>query len=165
MKSPSEPAFTIVDRRGQNHNPEPEPEKVVALEEGGKRKKQTWEEVVYQLVIAQAGQGVLLMVGRATGSRSDKKGPFVADYLLFPVVTDNTFDWRPHAKKRLDTFLNCDCTIAHGACAVHKLYLPQWMQQDQERYQRMASQPVPKTLEMLHQAEMAKRQTNIMVPR
>lgn len=161
MKSPSEPAFTIVDKRGQNHNPEPE--KVTPIEIVGKGKKETWKEIAYMMVIAQGSPGMLLMLGRAVGVRSDGK-PFTADWLLFPLITDGTLDWRPHAKKRLDTFLNCECSIAHGTCSVHKLYLPQWMQQDQERYAQMGAKQVPLPLEILQKTEMAKRQTNIVVP-
>jgi hypothetical protein len=158
MKSPSNPGFTVVDRRGQNHTPEPEiiPEVRPA--------SQTWEDVDYLYTLAQHPQFGMLMLGRAVGVRSDGK-PFMADYVLFPRVTNNTIDWRPHSKKRLDTFLNCECSIAHGPCAVHKLYLPKWLEQDLERMQRLSAEPVSRALEALHHAELAKQKSNLVVAR
>lgn len=162
MKSTNDSGFTIVDRRGQNRAPELEP--VSPAPQAAPQKNQTWTSLAYLYTLQQHPEFGLLMLGRSIGERSDGK-PFAADYILFPVVTENTIDWRPVAKKRLDTFLNCECSIAHGACSMHKLYLPQWLKQDMERMQRMSTEPVPRALEVLHQAELAKQKSNLVVTR
>lgn len=160
MKSNSEPSFTVVDKRGQAHIETGKPKTIEAPATLGD--KSTWKNVAYLVALIPGGQGNLIVAGRAVGLRSDGK-PFVADYIL-PPVWPKDLNWTEQAKKRLDTFLGCDCN-EHGPCAVHKVYLLQWVNADTQRLQLMASQPVPEAVEVLMRAEQSRAQSRIVVPR
>lgn len=162
-----EPAFTIIDKRGQNHAAEEAPAQPETHAVISAQATKSWKEVAYKFEVVPTGQGVVVMLLRATGTRGDDK-PFVADYLLHPMDA-NEFekleDWKKIAKKRLDTFLGCQCTIAHGNCSVHKLALQQWPKADMRRYEIMNQRPMPGPMEMLARTEMARVRNNIFIPR
>jgi len=171
MKSTSkEPAFTIVDKRGQSRSEDTGIQIAVApplmpqeLPAAG-ADMATWKGVGYMLAATPMGPNQLLVLGRAVGLRSDDK-TFVGDYALMPIWPENLDDWRPKARERLDTFLHCDCSVASGTCALHRLYVAQWRTADQQRFEFMASQPMPEALEMYHRAEAMRAQSKIVVPR
>ena len=152
--------FEVVDRRrSKEHHEEP-----VKLEETGP--KGEWKDVAYVLAWMPSRDGSLMGIGRAVGIRSDGVGPFTADYVL-PNIWKSGFDWTLEARKRLDTFLNCDCTRS-GPCAVHRIYLPQWIKADSQRIEMHNSLPLPECVEVLMRAEVAaqakKKESNLVVP-
>jgi hypothetical protein len=156
--------FVINDRRGQKKEPRQDIQIVQAqLEEN--TDKSSWKEVCFPMLLmnVQTGQGQppqTIVMGRAAGERSDGR-VFIADYAL-PQVWEAGFDWTKYAQKRLDTFLGCDCKET-VPCATHKMYLPQWQQQDMQRLSAIAQAPVPRPLEILMMAEQARR-SNLIVP-
>lgn len=156
--SSKEPAFTVIDRRGQNRDEEP----VVPAspEEGVQPGK--WTEVCFHLEPAQVGNSIVLL-GRATGLRGDGR-VYVADYLVTPIITDENIDWRKKAQERLDTFLACDCQFARGTCALHKLYLPQWQKADMQRMTLFGQRALPLPLERLQEAATRQAKTNLVIP-
>lgn len=160
--------FEVIDRRGSK---KPEPAAIPVVEEKiqvtGDRS--SWEEVKYAIAWrpvpqSQPGPLQIIIMGRALGLRSDGL-PFIADYWMTPDYDDSR-DWEKQSKKRLDTFLNCECNDFHP-CAVHQMYFPQWVERDSQRLNLAGTKPVPKVLEILHKAEMARmeRAKNIAVPR
>lgn len=122
--------------------------------------KSSWKNIGYLVVLAQNSNGPVMM-GRAVGLRSDGR-PFVGDYTLAPIWKED-FMWQPHAKKRLDTFLNCAC-IEHSPCSTHKLYFENWQRADLERINAIVSEPLPEAIEILMRAEMARQQSRIVAP-
>lgn len=142
------PSFDILDRRGGN-KPE-EPAAPVKTEDF--TDKSSWKEVAYGMTIAPINNA-LIICARAFGLRCDEKA-FCADYWIAGKWTEG-FDWTPIAKKRLDTFLGCSCNSA-GACAIHQMYVKQWMEQD---YQRMAleqQEEPPEVVKIFIKAEEAR---------
>ena len=155
--------FKVVDRRKEKAEAETEVTAPVAIiEPVASADKGTWEEVKYGVAFRPAHGGVIIL-GRAMGLRSDGL-PFIADY-WFSADWDDNRDWEAQSKKRLDTFLNCDCN-SHAPCAIHKMYFDQWLQQDTQRLTLAGTKPVPKVLEILHKAELARRANppNLAVP-
>ena len=153
----------MIDRRGEK-----KPEQIVAKPEQAVKDspeaKGAWDDVTYMVVLAQGPTGQIMVLGRAVGLREDGE-TFVADW-IFPPLWQEGFRWEPEVKKRLDTFLNCDCTIS-GPCSIHKMYIPQWMQADTQRLNLLAAAPVPRALETLTKAEQAraKSKPNLVIPR
>lgn len=161
MKSTSEPSFTFVDKRGQNRAEEEAPPQA---EEHGAisiSQKKTWKEVCYRFDIVRLKDG-LGVVCIAVGERGDGK-PFCASYLTHPLDINDGVDWKPLAKKRLDTFLGCDCSISRGQCGLHKLSTAQWARVDEQRYMKISAHPVPRPLEILSRAVQAHQAANIIL--
>lgn len=154
--------FEIKDRRGERKlDPVPVAKLVDHLEaQLTSGDKSTWLEVKAAIAPAQIQQPppqppTLIMVGRVLGLRSDDL-PFIADYWLSPDY-DDCRDWEKQARKRLDTFLGCDCA-SHAPCGIHKMYIPQWQQADMQRLTLAGTKPLPRVLEVLHKAQMARVQ-------
>lgn len=152
-----------MDRRGQKKAEPVEVEKPIV----SSTDKSEWEEVKYAIAwrpIPSNGPLQIIIIGRALGLRSDGL-PFIADYWLTADYDDNR-DWEEQAKKRLDTFLGCECS-SHAPCAIHRMYIEQWEKQDIHRSQLCGQKKVPKVLEVLHKAERARREAaqNIAIPR
>jgi hypothetical protein len=156
----------VIDRRrDKKEEPTPAVETIPVSAGDGS----SWEEVKYAVACRvvqqnQPGPLQLIIMGRVLGLRSDGI-PFVADY-WFSADYDDCRDWETQAKKRLDTFLGCGCDT-FSPCAVHKMYFEQWEKADIQRLTLAGQKPVPKVLEILHQAEMARQQRakNISLPR
>lgn len=160
--------FEVIDRRG-GRKPDPAPAEVIEAAPESTGDKSGWEEVKYAIAWRpvpqqQPGPLSIILLGRALGLRSDGL-PFIADYWFSADYEDNR-DWEVQAKNRLDTFLNCDCND-YSPCVVHQMYFKQWVQVDSQRLELAGSKPVPKVLEILHKAEMARqeRARTIAVPR
>lgn len=157
--------FEFKDRRGDKK--ETPPVVLVASDPQPTGDRSRWLEVKAAIAPAQIQQPhpqppALIIVGRVLGLRSDNL-PFIADYWLSPDY-DDCRDWEGQARKRLDTFLGCDCSN-HTPCSIHKMYIPQWKQADMQRLTLAGSKPVPKVLEVLHKAELARQAAGIVVPR
>jgi len=159
MKSSSEPAFTVVDKRGQARVETPAPI-IVAPEPGVKPDRSFWKSTDLLIVLNNV-QGQMMILGRAVGLRSDDCF-FCADW-VFPPRWHDGLDWPKEARKRLNTFLNCDCTNA-GPCAEHKFNLPQWMRADGERLNLLGREPISEAVEVMQRVEQA-RQPVITRPR
>lgn len=123
--------------------------------------KTTWKNVAYMIVLF-GSQGGPLVCGRAVGLRSDGKF-FVADW-IFPPIYPEHFDWTVESRKRLDTFLGCDC-MSTAPCGVHKMYIPQWQEADGQRIALIGSAPVPEAVEVMMKAEQARKSSQIAIPR
>lgn len=154
--------FEFHDRRGSN-KPEvltivEEPESVITAEGKGE-----WRDIAYLIVPTQA-QGGLLIMGRGVGVRKDGEGPFVVDYPFAP-IWPKELNWVEEVNKRLDTFLNCNCKHGGLQCAVHKMYLPQWIRADTQRLNLAGNAPLSEALELLVKAERAAAENKIVVPR
>ena len=158
--------FEIKDRRGSNKE---EPLAVVApvteaVSETSVDRK-SWKNIphnpAYMIVMIPSNAGPLV-AGRAVGIRSDEKC-FIADYFL-PQIYPANFDWTAEARKRLDTFLGCECSSA-SPCAVHKMQQPQWIKNDTQRLELIGSSPVPEAIEIMVKAERARAASGILVPR
>lgn len=153
----------IVDRR-RNKDHHVEPVKAAEPEKG----KGGWKSVGYMIQLRPASGGMPIPIGRAVGVRDDGMGPFAADYIL-PNIWGPDFNWQSHAKKRLDTFVNCECR-SQARCAVHELLMPQWETEDVRRINTANEAPMPEAIELFMRAEIAARasrnpQPNIVVPR
>jgi hypothetical protein len=160
--------FEFRDKRGDKKEVPPTIA-LVASESKPAGDRSTWLEVKAAISPAQIQQSphqppALVIMGRVLGLRSDEL-PFIADYWL-SADYDDCRDWEAQARKRLDTFLNCDCS-SHSPCAVHKMYIPQWQTADMKRLALVGTKPVPRVLEVLHKAEMARAQRSqaIALPR
>ena len=150
----------FVDHRGSNKQERVEVPIVETVSEPtGDRS--SWKNVGYMIVLIPSNAGPIV-TGRAVGLRSDEKC-FIADYFL-PQIYPEHFDWTIEARKRLDTFLGCEC--ASGTpCAVHKMYQPQWIKADSQRLELIGSSPVPESIEVMIKAERARAESRIHVPR
>jgi hypothetical protein len=150
--------FEFIDRR-KDKKESPAPVVVASPEPTGDRS--TWKNIGYMIVLIGSPNGPLVS-GRAVGLRSDDKF-FIADWFLPPIYPEH-FDWTVESKKRLDTFLGCDCTNV-APCAVHKMYLPQWIKADTQRLELIGSSPVPEAVEVMIKAERARAASSVVVPR
>lgn len=154
--------FEIKDRRGSNKE---DPSLTVASVPDATHEvaadKSSWKNVGYMICLIPSNAGTIV-AGRAVGLRSDEKC-FIADYFL-PQIYPEHFDWTAEARKRLDTFLGCDCT-GGGPCATHKLYQPQWIKNDTQRLELIGSSPIPEAIEVMVKAERARAASSILVPR
>lgn len=154
--------FEVVSRRGADkQEPVAAPEIIPAPEPETAGDKSTWKNVAYMIVLI-GSQGGPLVSGRAIGLRADEKF-FIADYFLPPIYPEH-FDWTVESRKRLDTFLGCDCTSA-GPCGVHKMYLPQWLEADGQRLALIGSSKVPEAVEVMMKADQARKASQIAIPR
>ena len=156
----------VIDRRGSKKE-EPAAVVVPAVEAvpGVAADKSSWKKIprnpAFMIVFIPSNAGPLV-AGRAVGLRSDEKF-FIADYFL-PQIYPENFDWTAEARKRLDTFLGCDC--ASGApCAVHKIQQPQWIKNDTQRLELIGRSPVPEAIEVMVKAERARAASSILIPR
>lgn len=103
-----------------------------------------WTEVSYTLSPKMTPQGACVAVsGKACAIRSDGES-FFAMYDL-PWIYPEAFDWTKEAKARLDTFLECACSLHGGPCVYHRGLIAQWMQDDQLRNNIKISD-IPKAL-------------------
>lgn len=148
-------SFELIDRRRNKEERNPEPVQEVP------QNADEWEDVGYLIVLIPSNWGPIV-AGRAAGLRSDSK-TFVADYFL-PQIYPEHLDWTVEARKRLDTFIGCECSSS-APCAVHRMYLEQWLQADIQRIELIGNSPVPKAIEMFMKAEQVKRSSNIAIPR
>ena len=103
-----------------------------------------WTEVDYTLApkMAQFG-GIVAIVGKACGIRSDGNA-FWAAYDL-PWIYPKGFDWTEKAKARLDTFLDCGCSLVTGVCSYHQMMNEAWMKEDELRNNIVAAE-IPEAL-------------------
>ena len=160
----TEEAPTYIDRRGANktftsERVMPNPEVLAAPVKG------EWEDVAYMVVMIQMQRNQPPMVaGRAVGLRKHDQKTCIADYLFSP-IWPSQLDWTKEARKRLDTFLDCDCG-AHRPCSLHELNFPMWQKSDIERLNLIAAMPMPKALEALMRMEQARAasQPNLLIP-
>jgi hypothetical protein len=164
MKSTSEPAFTIVDKRGQNRASEEAPAQPEAHPAISPQDSKNWKSWAFRFDTVQTGPQQFGTICRAVGLRKDGK-TFKADMLIHPLDINDGVDWRVTCKKRLDTFLGCQCSIARGECSVHKISIPQWVQTDMKRYMIVSQRPIPEAMEILHKEEMARASVNLVLPR
>ena len=155
--------FEIKDRRGNNKQEPPAPAEVAAQTEAPEPvgDRSSWKNVAYMIVLIGTNNGPLVS-GRAVGLRSDGKF-FIADWFLPPIYPEH-FDWTVEARKRLNTFIGCECTNV-APCATHKMYMPQWVKQDTQRLELIGHTPVPEAVEVVVKAERARAASNIVVPR
>ena len=161
MSNCKEPAFTVVDKRGQNHAPTliietPPPE--TAEEQKSKR---IWKSQGLMIVPMQGPYG-LLIAGRAVGTRQDGV-TLHADY-IFPPVWSEHEDWVKKARRRLNTFLGCDCKTGHP-CHVHQIAGENWMKEDIARLQQIQSQPLPECIESMMKAAQLQAKQSLVLPR
>jgi hypothetical protein len=167
--------FEIVDKRRQKKDAELNSEHAsenleteVSSKDVETGSKDSWKSVSYCLQVSplftKNGQsGGALILGTAVGLRGDGK-PFVANYALPQPTWPEGFNWEKKAKERLDTFLGCECDYGIP-CAVHKMYLPQWQQADDQRLRLESTKPVPEAIEAMFKAESALRKSPIKIPR
>jgi hypothetical protein len=165
--------FEITDRRGSNKPEEAKkaatPIEDLPVPDGGKG---GWDHVAYRIVELQIGpprpNGTVptCFAGRAAGLRTDGK-PFLADYLFEPEWSEG-FRWEPKAKKRLDTFLNCDCKNGNP-CQMHKMVLPRWADEDLKRVTDASIKAVPVVFEVIDRKDRAlqkqREEARLLIPR
>jgi hypothetical protein len=152
--------FEIVDKRGGNKSV-PEPVVLAAPELVPIADKSGWKNVGYMIVLIPSNAGPIV-AGRAVGLRTDEKC-FVADYFLPPIFPEH-FDWTAESRKRLDTFIGCDCA-GRSPCSTHKILQPQWIRADTQRLELIGSSPVPEAIEIMVKADRARAASSIVVPR
>ena len=147
--------FEVIDRRKYDKE-DPVPVIIPAVPEPA-ADKSTWKNVGYMIVLIPSNAGPIV-AGRAVGLRSDEKC-FIGDFFL-PQIYPEHFDWTTEARKRLDTYLGCDCAVGIQ-CALHKMYVPQWIKADTHRLELIGSSPVPAAVEAMVKAQRA----SILIPR
>jgi hypothetical protein len=146
----------VIDRRGgRKEEPSAAPVVIEAPEPVGDRS--SWKSVAYMICLVPSNAGPLV-AGRAVGLRSDQKC-FLADYFLSQIYPEN-FDWTVEARKRLETFIGCECT-GGVPCAIHREYVPQWIKADTQRLELIGSSPVPEAIEVMIKAQ----RQSILIPR
>ena len=116
--------FEIIDRRGEKKET-PAPALVIEANAEPEGDRSSWKNVGYMIVLVPSNAGPLV-VGRAVGLRSDEKF-FIADWFL-PQIYPEHLDWTVEARKRLDTFLGCECSS--GATVRHSQDVSTAMDQD-----------------------------------
>lgn len=157
----------VVDRRKEKA--EAEAATILTIEEAVPQEEQPstygkkWKSIGLMIVFIQGQGNAPIPAGRAIGMRDDGKGPFIAD-LIFPPIWPEKLDWVKEVRKRLDTFLGCECK-EHNPCAVHKIIMPQWTREDTKRISEISSQPIPECIEILMKADQARQNSKIIVPR
>src|ERR1700677_3305078 len=98
MKSTSEPAFTVVDKRGQPREEEHEV-RIITPEPEPTGDKTIWKgKLAFIVVLNQTPTGPMV-IGRAVGQRGDGN-VFTADYAFCPLWPEG-FDWTKTARERL----------------------------------------------------------------
>ena len=142
--SNTEPGFTVIDKRGTNRAEETA---VVIEPDAPKTGKRSWKGAVEYPSIPKPTPTGMLMAVQAVGLRDDGS-LFTADYILPPILPKN-FDWKSVVTKRIDSYLACDCSREIGTCGMHQQYERQWMEQDAQRLNMFASQPVPECIEVM----------------
>ena len=152
--------FEVKDRRGDKKET-PAPVVVADPEPKPAADKSRWKNVGYMIILIPSNAGPIV-TGRAVGLRSDEKC-FIGDWFL-PQIYPEHLDWTTEARKRLDTFLGCECQSL-VPCAVHKMYVPQWIKADTQRLELIGSSPVPEAIEVMVKAERARQAAGIVVPR
>ena len=165
MPSNTEEAPVYIDKRGANKTWEPEKVQPVVIDVKTGNVKGEWDDVAYMVVMLQLHpQQPPMVAGRAVGLRKHDQKTCIADYLFSP-IWPSKLDWCAEAKKRLDTFLDCDCG-ANKPCSIHQMYLPQWQKADMERLNFIANTPMPKALEALMRMEQARAASkpNLLIP-
>jgi len=157
----SKPEIIVIDRRGQNHGTveieTPKPQESEEVQKG----KRTWKSQGFLIVMAQGPQGIVIS-GRVVGLRGDGQ-LCVADYMFAPVVPEHE-DWKKEARRRLNTFLGCDCKTGYQ-CHTHKIAIQNWNREDVDRVAKSTQKNLPEAIEVLMRAEQARQKTGIVVPR
>lgn len=160
--SNSKPEIVVIDRRGQNHGTveiqtpkPPESEEVI-------KGKRTWKSEGFLIVMKQDQRGSVLISGRAVGLRGDGQ-LCIADYMFSPIWPEHE-DWVKKARRRLNTFLGCDCKSNHP-CNTHSVAMQSWTQEDLDRVGRANTQNMPEAVEVMMRAEQTRQKTGIVVPR
>ena len=152
--------FKVIDRRGEARvETMPEPVVPKAPIEAEVKSKRIWKNVGYMICPAQGPQG-LLILGKACGLRQDGLSCF-ADYLFLPIEPEH-FEWKKEARRRLNSFLGCDCTNSLQ-CHVHQIAINNWKKEDFERLEAFSKKPMPEAVEEF--IKTATKQPNIVVPR
>jgi hypothetical protein len=153
--------FEVIDRRGQKKDP-PAPTPVIEIDKPEPRTGDSWKDVAFLLIPIQMVPFGPLVLGKAVGLRQDEL-EFIADYVLNPFCTEDSEDWRVTAKKRLDTFLNCNCKRGH-TCGTHHHYFEQWQKGDIQRLELMGQAKMPECLEVFFKAAQARANSKIVRP-
>jgi hypothetical protein len=163
MKSPSDPGFTVIDRRGQERVETEAP--IIVEPEKPKTpvgSKRIWKSTAFLVVLNQApGEGFVIS-GRAVGLREDGVLA-LADYAFAPIWKEGS-DWTKEAQRRLNTWLGCDCKPM-VMCETHKAIIPNWIREDNDRLSNVGRQPVPECVEVMAKAEHARKNAGIIIPR
>ena len=153
--------FIINDRRGKGGDHKRE-ELTVTEAPAAMGDKGRWEDVQYVIALMPTNDGRTMVLGRAVGLRADGS-PFVADWFLPQTAWAEDLLWQKQARKRLDTYLGCDCGYT-APCAIHKIYFEQWIKADRDRLQMEQAKEPPPAIVALFKAEQAARQSKIIVP-
>jgi hypothetical protein len=144
----------FIDRRGDK---EKAPALVAEVVPEPAADRSSWKNVGYMICLIPSNAGPIV-AGRAVGLRSDGKC-FIGDYFLSQIYPEH-FDWTVESRKRLDTYLGCDCAVGIQ-CAVHKTYVPQWIKADTQRLELIGSSPVPEAIEAMVKGQ----RSSILKPR
>ena len=157
----SKSEIIVIDRRGQNHGTveieTPKPQESEEVQKG----KRTWKSQGFLIVMAQGPQGYVIS-GRVVGLRGDGQ-LCVADYMFAPVVPEHE-DWKKEARRRLNTFLGCDCKTGYQ-CHTHQIAIQNWNREDVDRVAKSTQKNLPEAIEVLMKAEQERQKTGIVVPR
>ena len=157
----SKSEIIVIDRRGQNHGTveieTPKPQESEEVQKG----KRTWKSQGFLIVMAQGPQGDVIS-GRVVGLRGDGQ-LCVADYMFAPVVPEHE-DWKKEARRRLNTFLGCDCKTGYQ-CHTHQIAIQNWNREDVDRVAKSTQKNLPEAIEVLMKAEQERQKTGIVVPR
>lgn len=163
----TEPGFTVIDRRGEARIEE-EPPKIIEPEspKAPTGSKRVWTSQALIITLAPAGPQGFFVIGRAVGERQDGLLA-VADYLLSAPgapLWDEKKDWVKEARRRLNTFLGCECTMTLQ-CNLHREVIRNWVAEDSARVNKIGAQAVPHCIELLAKVEQARRNPAIVIPR
>jgi hypothetical protein len=160
--SSSEPKFTVIDRRGAAHvsiECVPAPQPVAAITEETRKSRIIWRKVSFLICQAQSPMGILIL-GKAIGLRQDGLS-CCSDYVLPPVFPEH-LDWVKEARRRLNTYLGCECQ--NGVlCATHRNLIPNWQKEDFAKLTELSSKPAPEAVEAFIKQAQAK--PNLVIPR
>lgn len=152
-------SFEIVDRRRENKIIVDDP---LIQKEQAALGSDVWDgEIVDVVALMPQQDESMIVMGRSIGLRGDGV-PICADF-WFESIWPRERDWTVTSRKRLGTFLGCKCKN-RTPCSVHKMLLPQWIQQDIQRIQLSNAAPIPKVLQVFLQVEMAAQKPSILVP-
>lgn len=99
---------------------------------GDENQSPHWTQVAYTMAPKLDQQGRFAAIaGKACGIRSDGNAFWVAYDL--PWIYPQGFDWTEKALARLNTFLDCGCSMATGCCSYHQMMSDAWTTEDELR--------------------------------
>ena len=133
-------AIEFIDKRGKKTEPVVEQSEATVPAED--LDKATWKTYTFIVTMLRQQNGTI-QAGKVIGIRGDDR-LFSLDIPFAPVWSEG-WDWTAIAKKRLDTYLGCECN-EYGMCNLHTLLQSEWFREDSTRLTDIMQGVLPEAL-------------------